>query len=89
MFSSTLKRPAATLAVVAGLLAAAVPASAQGGGADFTRLVDQTPQGIILAGTGDDQMKIVASPRAAAYVLPWLWDNQTNVTWNPGIGDDL
>ena len=28
MFSSTLKRPAATLAVVAGLLAAAVPAGA-------------------------------------------------------------
>jgi hypothetical protein len=52
MFSITLRRSVATLAIVAGLLAAAVPASAQGGGAvvtmggqkdrgDFTRLQGQ------------------------------------------------
>ena len=39
MFSTNLKRSVATLGVVAGLLAAAVPAGAQGGGADFTRFV--------------------------------------------------
>jgi hypothetical protein len=39
MFSTTLKRSVATLGVLAGLLAAAVPAGAQGGGADFTRFV--------------------------------------------------
>jgi hypothetical protein len=67
LFSSTLKRPAATLAVVAGLLAAAVPAGAQGGGADFTRPVDDKPVGILITnGTADDQMS----------VIPWLWDNQ-------------
>jgi hypothetical protein len=44
MFSSTLKRSVATLAIVAGLLAAAVPAGAQGGGADFTRLQSQVAQ---------------------------------------------
>jgi hypothetical protein len=43
MFSSTIKRSVATLGVVAGLLAAAVPASAQGGGADFTRFVVDGP----------------------------------------------
>ena len=43
MFSTNLKRSAATLGVMAGLLAAAGPASAQGGGADFTRLVDKAP----------------------------------------------
>ena len=37
MFSTNLKRSVATLGVVAGLLAAAGPASAQGGGADFPR----------------------------------------------------
>ena len=37
MFSTTLKRSVATLGVVTGLLAAAGTASAQGGGADFTR----------------------------------------------------
>jgi hypothetical protein len=52
MFSSTLKRSVATLAIVAGLLAAAVPASAQGGGADFTRLEDRPQRGLILNGTG-------------------------------------
>jgi hypothetical protein len=88
MFSSTLKRSVATLGVLAGLLAAAVPASAQGGEAvvtmgggkdrgDFTvdiaaeklgaaggygergiyaRSEDRPQRGIILAGTGDDQM---------------------------------
>ena len=39
MFSTTIKRSVATLGVVAGLLAAAVPAGAQGGGADFTRFL--------------------------------------------------
>lgn len=39
MFRTNLKRSLATLGVVAGLLAAAVPAGAQGGGADFTRFV--------------------------------------------------
>jgi hypothetical protein len=37
MLSNNLKRSVATLGVVAGLLAAAAPASAQDGGADFTR----------------------------------------------------
>jgi hypothetical protein len=57
MLSSTLKRSVATVAIVAGLLAAAVPASAQGGGADFTRLENRPQRGLILHGTGDDQMK--------------------------------
>ena len=35
MFSSTLKRSVATLSIMAGLLAAAGPAGAQGSGADF------------------------------------------------------
>ncbi|MET0762895.1 MAG: hypothetical protein ABWZ63_11270 [Thermoleophilaceae bacterium] len=43
MFSTTIKRSVATLGVAAGLLAAAVPASAQGGGADFTRFVVDGP----------------------------------------------
>ena len=43
MFSSNLKRSVATLCVVAGLLVAAGPASAQGGGADFTRFVVDGP----------------------------------------------
>jgi hypothetical protein len=56
MFSITLKRSVATLGVVAGLLAAAVPAGAQGGGADFTRLADG-PQGVLITnGAADDQM---------------------------------
>jgi hypothetical protein len=55
MFTINLKRPVGALAVMAGLLAVAGPASAQGGGADFTRLEDR-PQHIILNGTGDDQM---------------------------------
>jgi hypothetical protein len=37
MFSTTFKRCAVTLGVAAGLLAAAGPASAQGGGGDLTR----------------------------------------------------
>ena len=57
MFSITLKRSVATLGIVAGLLAAAVPASAQGGGADFTRLEHRPQPGVILNGTGDDQMR--------------------------------
>ena len=38
MFNSTFKRSVVTLGVVAGLLAAAGPAGAQGGGVDFTRV---------------------------------------------------
>ena len=38
MFSASIKRSVITVGVVAGLLAAAGPASAQGGGADSTRL---------------------------------------------------
>jgi hypothetical protein len=56
MFSSTLERSVATLGVVAGLLAAAVPASAQGGGADFTRLEDRPQSVLINNGAADDQM---------------------------------
>jgi hypothetical protein len=56
MFTINLKRSVGALAVIAGLLAVAGPASAQGGGADFTRLEDRPQRGIILAGTGDDQM---------------------------------
>jgi len=68
MFSSTLKRPAATLAVVAGLLAAAGPASAIQSGGDGNDAIDvkATPQGLVTNGTGDDQMSLV----------PWLWDDQ-------------
>jgi hypothetical protein len=58
MFTINLKRSVGALAVMAGLLAVAGPASAQGGGADFTRLEDRPQRGIILAGTGDDQMVI-------------------------------
>jgi hypothetical protein len=55
MFTINVKRSVGALAVMAGLLAVAGPASAQGGGADFTRLEDR-PQRIILNGTADDQM---------------------------------
>jgi hypothetical protein len=41
---------------MAGLLAVAGPASAQGGGADFTRLEDRPQRVLITNGTGDDQM---------------------------------
>ena len=59
MFSSTLKRPAAALVVVAGLLAAAVPASAAGpAGTSPSQLQDALPgaavttQGIIMRDGG-------------------------------------
>lgn len=57
MFSINIKRSVVTVGVVAGLLAAAGPARAEGGGADFTRFVE-SPHGvpIIIAGTADDQM---------------------------------
>ena len=46
MFSSALKRPAAALGVVAGLLAAAVPASAAGlAGTSPGQLNDALPSG--------------------------------------------
>ena len=56
MFTSNLKRPVGALAVMAGLLAVAGPAGAQGGGADFTRLQDKPQRVLITNGTGDDQM---------------------------------
>jgi hypothetical protein len=43
MFSIAFKRPLVTLAVVSGLLVAAAPAGAQGGGADFTRFLVDGP----------------------------------------------
>jgi hypothetical protein len=43
MFSTSLKRSLATLGIMAGLLVAAAPANAQGGGADFTRFVVDGP----------------------------------------------
>ena len=59
MFSSTLKRPAAALGIVAGLLAAAVPASAAGPAATSpSQLQDALPnaaattQGIIMRDGG-------------------------------------
>jgi len=60
MFTINLKRSVGVLAVMAGLLVVAGPASAQGGGADFTRLEDRPQPGLILNGTGDDQMKFYA-----------------------------
>jgi hypothetical protein len=56
MFTINLKRSVGALAVMAGLLAVAGPASAQGGGADFTRLEDRPQRVLITNGTGDDQM---------------------------------
>ena len=43
MFSVNIKRSVVTVGVVAGLLAAAGPASAEGGGADFTRFAGPGP----------------------------------------------
>jgi hypothetical protein len=60
MFTINLKRSVGALAVMAGLLAVAGPASAQGGGADFTRLEDRPQRVLITNGTGDDQMVIDA-----------------------------
>jgi len=82
MFSNTLKRPAATLAVAAGLLAAAGPASAiqfRGDGNDAIN-VKAAPQGVLITnGTADDQMMIVAEAKGTP----------VGITWNPGQGDDI
>ena len=43
MFSINIKRSVVSVGVVAGFLAAAGPASAQGGGADFTRFASPGP----------------------------------------------
>ena len=51
MFSINIKRSVVTVGVVAGLLAAAGPASAQGGGADFTRFASPGPHVGISIGT--------------------------------------
>jgi hypothetical protein len=61
MFSINPKRSIVGLAVVAGLLAAAGPASAQGGGADFTRFVDDVPT---LSGDGVPAPKVPAQSGA-------------------------
>ena len=69
MFSTNLKRSAATVGVVAALLAAAVPAGAQGGGADFTRFVapergfmDYTDDALVFSGDAyDNEMGVTAS----------------------------
>ena len=61
MFSTNPKRSIVGLAVVAGLLAAAGPASAQGGGADFTRFVDHVPT---LSGDGVPAVKVPARSEA-------------------------
>jgi hypothetical protein len=57
MFSSTLRRSVATLGVVAGLMAAAVPASAAGPAGNpndalATATTTATPQGIIMRDGG-------------------------------------
>jgi hypothetical protein len=51
MISINIKRWVAALAVTAGLLAAAGPASAQGGGADFTRFASPGPHGLSIGTT--------------------------------------
>jgi hypothetical protein len=76
MNSNTLKRTAATLGVVAGLLAAAGPASAQGGGADFTRFVvdgpitaKAAPHVTVDAGSGDDKVKAAGGRQVSSEAL--------------------
>ena len=86
MFSSTIKRSVATLGVVAGLLAAAVPASAgtrnittgiYGLTADPSSEVDNTIRRSIDSGPGDDNVK---GPNHLESALP--------VTADAGSGDD-
>lgn len=60
MLSINPKRSIVSLAVVAKLLAAAGPAGAQGGGADFTRFVDDVP---ILSGAGVPALRVPAKSR--------------------------
>jgi hypothetical protein len=75
MFSIKLKGPLLALAVTAGLLAVAGPASAQGGGADFTRFGENAP-----IRSSDDvsaYMEYAGSPLA----LKSIWTN--------GDGHDL
>lgn len=60
MLSINPKRSIVSLAVVAGLLAAAGPAGAQGGGADFTRFVDDVP---ILSGAAVPALRVPAQSR--------------------------
>jgi hypothetical protein len=52
MLSIDPKRAAATLAIAAGLLVAAAPAGAQGGGADFTKVVGQAPAPTVFQAPG-------------------------------------
>ena len=63
MFSTNLKRSIATLGVVAGLLAAAGPAGAQGGGAGFTQGPQHPTQGVM----GDVPTQTVPLIKGAAF----------------------
>jgi hypothetical protein len=83
MFSISLKRSVATLGIVAGLLAAAVPASAQGGGADFTRLqgqVAQQPRGITMLDYEGSPV-VTSSPKDGpqAYMTDVIWQGFANL----------
>jgi hypothetical protein len=84
MFSSNRKRSVATLGVVMGLLAAAVPAGAQGAGADPTKFVVDGPFTAKAAATtgntpggGDDTLAVV----------PDAGPGDDNL-WNNGDGND-
>ena len=74
MFSINPKRSIVGLAVVAGLLAAAGPASAQGGGADFTRFVDDVPT---LSGDGVPADKVPAQSGADRSLALLDYDGST------------
>jgi hypothetical protein len=83
MFSISLKRSVATLGIVAGLLAAAVPASAQGGGADFTRLqgqVPQQPRATITMLDYEGSPVVASSPKDGpqAYMTDVIWQGYAN-----------
>src|SRR5262245_6836465 len=76
MIITSLKRSAATLGVLAGLLAAAGPAAAQGGGADFTRFVvdgpitaKAEPRVTVDAGSGDDKVKAASGTQVGSEAL--------------------
>ena len=99
MFSTNLKRSAATLGVTAGLLAAAGPASAQGGGADFTRLVDKAPAVTMLDYEGTPLFdntpldEVVFSARTGAiegnpgsYMVDVIWQGYANPADKPASG---
>jgi hypothetical protein len=83
MFSSNLKRSVATLGVVAGLLAAAVPASAGPGSSEVFELNVKAPTKALNTNAGNDTL--VRTPKATAkakskskYQAPspksWTWE---------------